>query len=236
MHLHRGAYLTAVIKAKKHALIVFALCSLCWGCAGPLGGAGDETVPTLSVAEQLRLQTLLNAAEDAFAKDHLGLPAQGSALQLFRSALRIDPSNPAAQRGLEQIVERYLALAIDAAKQGNSSSAQSMLERGSSIDPVHPSIAPATEFVAAMDKSARKTVIVQGLSPAGLSRTIDRLLIDISVTCRFVIAAANDARARELYQALRAGFQRNQYQRRPRAATMISTPERLERVCNYESE
>lgn len=234
MHLDCDANLAAVMKAKNHALIFFALCSLCWGCTGPHGGSGAEPLPRLNAAEQQRLQTLLFAAEDAFAEDHLGFPVQGSALQLFRSVLLIDPNNTAAHRGLEQIVERYLALAIDAAKQGNGSTAQSMLKRGSLIDPAHPSIAAAAEFVAAMDKSARKTVVVQGLSPAGLSRTIDRLLVDASATCRFVIAAANDAKARMLYQALRAGFLRNQYQHRPRAATMISTPERLERVCTYE--
>lgn len=190
---------------------------------------------TLSAAEKREVQALIYAAEDAIANSRLSFPDDGNALSLYRQALRLDPQSAQAQRGLEGIVEHYVALALQAANRGDTASARALLNRGRDIDPTHPSIGPTEQFVQTVDTSHREIVTLRGLSEAKLRATIDALVQGIQPNCRFRIYAANDARTRRLYQLLRESFLRNDLNRRPRAASNISTPERLERICKYET-
>ena len=192
-------------------------------------------VRALSDAEKREVQTLIYDAEDAFANNHLGFTHDGSALTLYRQALRLDPENAQAQRGMEKIIEHYIALALKAANRFDTATARTLLDRGRQIDPIHPSIAPAEQFIQTIDTSHREVVILRGLTDAKVRATINALVQGVQKTCRFRIFAANDARTRHLYQLLRASFLRNDLNRRPRASSNISTPERLERICQYEN-
>ena len=192
-------------------------------------------VRALSAAEKREVQTLIYDAEDAFANNHLGFTHDGSALTLYRQALRLDPENAQAQRGIEKIIEHYIALALKAANRFDTATARTLLDRGRQIDPIHPSIAPAEQFIQTIDTSHREVVILRGLTDAKVRATINALVQGVQKTCRFRIFAANDARTRHLYQLLRASFLRNDLNRRPRASSNISTPERLERICQYEN-
>jgi len=58
------------------------------------------------------------SAENALADDLLDISKPHSATYLFQEVLSRDPTNAEAKRGLEQIVERYVALALTAAEQG----------------------------------------------------------------------------------------------------------------------
>jgi hypothetical protein len=93
--------------------------------------------------------------------------------------------------------------------------------------------------VQTVDTSRREIVTLRGLSESKLRATIEAMVQGmvqgIQPNCRFRIYAANDARTRHLYQLLRESFLRNDLNRRPRAASSISTPERLERICQYEN-
>ena len=192
-------------------------------------------VRALSDAEKREVQTLIYDAEDAFANNHLGFTHDGSALTLYRQVLRLDPENAQAQRGIEKIIEHYIALALKAANRFDTATARTLLDRGRQIDPTHPSIAPAEQFIQTIDTSHREVVILRGLTDAKVRATINALVQGVQKTCRFRIFAANDARTRHLYQLLRASFLRNDLNRRPRASSNISTPERLERICQYEN-
>ena len=192
-------------------------------------------VRALSDAEKREVQTLIYDAEDAFANDHLSFTDDGSAFTLYRQALRLDPENAQAQRGMEKIIEHYIALALKAANRFDTATARTLLDRGRQIDPTHPSIAPAKQFIQTIDTSHREVVILRGLTDANVRATIDALVQGVQKTCRFRIFAANDARTRTLYQLLRASFLQNNLNRRPRASSNISTPERLERICQYEN-
>ena len=192
-------------------------------------------VRALSDAEKREVQTLIYDAEDAFANNHLGFTHDGSALTLYRQVLRLDPENAQAQRGMEKIIEHYIALALKAANRFDTATARTLLDRGRQIDPTHPSIAPAEQFIQTIDTSHREVVILRGLTDAKVRATINALVQGVQKTCRFRIFAANDARTRHLYQLLRASFLRNDLNRRPRASSNISTPERLERICQYEN-
>ena len=119
---------------------------------------------TLSAAEKSEVQALIYAAEDAMANSHLSFPDDGSALNLYRQALRLDPKSAHAQRGLETIIEHYVALALKAANRGDTATARALLNRGRDIDPTHPSIGPTEQFVQTIDTSRREIVTLRGLS------------------------------------------------------------------------
>ena len=205
------------------------------GCETIEQQSTNGKVRALSDAEKREVQTLIYDAEDAFANNHLSFPDDGSAFTLYRQALRLDPENAQAQRGMEKIIEHYIALALKAANRFDTATARTLLDRGRQIDPTHPSIAPAEQFIQTIDTSHREVVILRGLTDANVRATINALVQGVQKTCRFRIFAANDARTRTLYQLLRASFLQNNLNRRPRASSNISTPERLERICQYEN-
>ena len=205
------------------------------GCETIEQQSASGQVRALSDAEKREVQTLIYDAEDAFANNHLSFTHDGSALTLYRQVLRLDPENAQAQRGMEKIIEHYIALALKAANRFDTATARTLLDRGRQIDPTHPSIAPAEQFIRSIDTSHREVVILRGLTDAKVRATINALVQGVQKTCRFRIFAANDARTRHLYQLLRASFLRNDLNRRPRASSNISTPERLERICQYEN-
>ena len=205
------------------------------GCETIEQQSASGQVRALSDAEKREVQTLIYNAEDAFANNHLSFTHDGSALTLYRQVLRLDPENAQAQRGMEKIIEHYIALALKAANRFDTATARTLLDRGRQIDPTHPSIAPAEQFIQTIDTSHREVVILRGLTDAKVRATINALVQGVQKTCRFRIFAANDARTRHLYQLLRASFLRNDLNRRPRASSNISTPERLERICQYEN-
>ena len=214
---------------------VALLLALCMSCANQNPSPATQK-PPLGDADRARVQALIYDAQDAMANNRLSYPTAGSAKFLFEQALVIDPTNVDAARGLEQIIERYIALALAAAKRSDVRTAGDMLAKARQIDPEHPSINPTAVFIQTADRSRRTTRIVRGLSKATLDLTIDSLLRDIKPGCRFKISAASDAETRRLYQALRKGFARNAINRRPRAASEISTPDRLERFCELEDD
>lgn len=217
------------------AIAVTIMLLLSSGCETLPKPSSAEPARTLSAAEKREVQALIYAAEDAMANSHLSFPDDGSALNLYRQALRLDPKSAHAQRGLETIIEHYVALALKAANRGDTATARALLNRGRDIDPTHPSIGPTEQFVQTVETSRREIVTLRGLSESKLRATIEAMVQGIQPNCRFRIYAANDARTRHLYQLLRESFLRNDLNRRPRAASSISTPERLERICQYEN-
>lgn len=219
---------------KQILVAIMALASVI-GCETIEQQPSSGQVRALSDAEKREVQTLIYDAEDAYANNRLSFQDDGSALTFYRQALSLDPENAQAQRGMEKIIEHYIALALKAANRFDTATARTLLDRGRQIDPTHPSIAPAEQFIQTIDTSHREVVILRGLTDAKVRATINALVQGVQKTCRFRIFAANDARTRHLYQLLRASFLQNDLNRRPRASSNISTPERLERICQYEN-
>ena len=215
----------------RRAVATTVMLFLLWGCVGISVDPTTSSSRPLSAEEKNQVESLLVRAEKALASDLLDVSKPDSATHLYRHALSLDPDNTEAERGLEQIVERYVALALTAARQGNTDLARDLLTRSRVIDPEHLSVGPTLEFINAIDTSQQESVIIRGLTPSALTDAIDNLVRNAGAACRYRISAANDGRARELYRLLREGFARNNINRRPRAATEISTPDRLERVC-----
>lgn len=221
----------------KPTAALLALSLGLWSCAT----VDQDEANNLSAEEQVQLRMLLESGQDALRAGRVSAPnqrqngvARTGAVEFFSQALAIQPDNPAALRGLEQILEQYLAQAIEAADLGNFSSAYRLLTKARSIDAGHPSIAPAQTYVTTLDDANYRSIVVAGLSPSALSRVIDSLVLEVktsAVKCRFRIFAPSDPQTRALYKALREGYVRNNLGTRIRASTTISKPQRLERIC-----
>ena len=62
-----------------------------------------------------RIEKLQEMATKSLKKDLLTTPDKKSANYFYQQILLLDPDNEPAKAGLDQIVERYLAWAVDAA-------------------------------------------------------------------------------------------------------------------------
>lgn len=228
--------LTLMLRQVRSAAALLTLLSVMSSCAT----VEQHRIKTLTTEDQIRLQALLEAGQDALQAGRLSAPSQDfpatatGAAELFYQALAIQPDNPDAHRGLEQILEQYVAQAIEAADVGDLLSSYSLLARATSIDPQHPSIRPAQAYVNVLDRADVRSIVVASLSPTALGRIIDSLVIEVkprAEKCHYRIFAPSDSQARTLYNRLRESYARNDLNIRVRASTTISQPERLERIC-----
>ena len=200
------------------------------GCAATSIDPATPSSRILSAEEENQLESLLVRAEEALTKGLLDPSQQSSATYLFRQALSLDPKNAEAERGLEQIVERYVALAMTAARQGDTDRAGDLLASSRLIDPEHMSIGPTSEFINAVDTSQRESVIIRGLVTSALA------VLSIAWFARqervVDIEFPQPTMASEGTVSIAAGsICPKRRQAPPRAATEISTPDRLERIC-----
>ncbi len=167
---------------------------------GP-GAAGDP--------HATRIADLLLEAGDAFDDDRLTTPVDDSAYLIYLQILSLDPENVAAERGIADIVERYLEWAISNAGEFNLRKATDYLRRAASVDPGHPNIAA----VSAMVEERRRAHTVFHSLPRDALRSRNAAAVDtlrdignqISATgASAVIVARSDAEGRWIYQQLNA--------------------------------
>ena len=76
-------------------------------------------------------------AKQAVAEHRLRIPAQRSGYYYYKEVLKLDPGNEDAQRGLEELAERYWELASGLMKKRNFDRAQLYVNRGLSVVPNH---------------------------------------------------------------------------------------------------
>lgn len=196
--------------------------------AEPAPPAGDR----LSAAERARIEDLLERAARAIQRDHLTYPSQGSALALYDEVRILDPDNDEARRGLERMVERYLELALGAARQGRMPQAQAMLDRAHLVDPDHPGMAPTRAQIELLADADRQIFRLDGqllrdrddslwasLRQAGLASRADG--------CRAEITARNDSEGRWIYQQMSEASGGGRIQ----AELNIGSPAQIEVLC-----
>ncbi len=97
---------------------------------------GQPEWQTLQAKHQADLQVgqLLSEAENYLAKDQLTSPEGANALQAFQQVLALDSSSQQAKQGIQRIAERYQVLARGQWQKGNLDSAQSLLQKGKSLE------------------------------------------------------------------------------------------------------
>ena len=188
------------------------------------------------VVDQSQLQTLLDRARLAIGEDHLTFPEEGSAAQLYEELLALDPDNDAAKRGLEQIVERYVELALTAADRRQFARARSMLARARLVDGEHPAIEPTTEQLRLLMHAEREKLILDKAELQRRAASVRDSLVTFGTKarqpdCRVTISARNDAEGRWIYQQLSQA----DGERRIRAKMQLASPPSVELICFQEA-
>jgi len=191
----------------------------------------DPAPPELTPEERAHINHLLDQAYYAMAADQLTSPYPGSALEAYDRVRQIQPDHPEARRGLEKIVERYLALAVTAAQRRQFAAAQGMLDRATIVDPDHPGIEPVQSQIRMLAAADRRVVTLDGDLLREQAPAVQQMLTQAGADsrrgdCWVEMFARNDAEGRWMYQQLNgSGGQR------VRAQLNIGSSPRVELVC-----
>ncbi len=201
-------------------------------CQAPPPIPQEQSPPAQQVVNKAWLYPRLDAADEAIDNLHLAYPEQGSALGLYREILARYPEQEDALRGIERIVEEYVALALQAGEAGQFARAKSMLDRGRLIVPDHPSLEPTAEQIRLLSQAERKKLKlsqaqIKDRDPATFAQLAAMGAEAVNRSCRFVINAINDEQGRQIYAGLSDGAQ----SQRIRAQVKIRLPAGVERVC-----
>ena len=190
----------------------------------------------MQVLEQI--EKLQEMAAMSFKKDLLTTPDKKNAYYFYQQILLLDPDNEPAKIGLDQIVERYLAWAVDAAYEKQPAKARSYIARSNLVDKTHPSIEPTLRQVKIINDSVYEKFVFDQTPVIQSQKNLARLgsfMQDepLNQRCRYLISAANDGLVRKIYAMVQqAQAAKSGDVRRVRARNQISTPNRLERWCH----
>ena len=220
-------------------LLTLSTLALLFGCV-------PQKTSTVHISEQKkedtqvleRIEKLQEMAAMSFKKDLLTTPDRKNAYYFYQQILLLDPDNEPAKAGLDQIVERYLAWAVDAAYKKQPAKARSYIARSNLVDKTHPSIEPTLRQVKLLNDSVYKKFLFDQTPVLQGQRNVARLGSFIkdepkNQRCRYLISAANDGLVRKIYNMVQqAHADKSGDVRRVRARNQISTPNRLERWCH----
>ncbi len=192
----------------------------------------SASIPIVPKLDAAQLTDWLDQADVALANNHLTYPKAGSALEIYRRILNLQPQQQDALRGLEHLVENYIELAMRALRRDEFATARSMLSRARIILPNHPSIEPTAEQIRLLVQADRvKLTLAQNAlqrqDPMIVSKLTKLAQGAQSRNCRFTIAAKNDEQGRWVYQILSAVFNES----RLRAQIRLRLPASVERIC-----
>ena len=96
----------------------------------------ESTAPAAPVlTREQRLKELLTQGESALQHGELASPPGKSAVDLFRAALELDPSNTLAKAGLVRTADRLLSAAERALTAGNPEDAKNMVDVAETLTP-----------------------------------------------------------------------------------------------------
>ncbi len=115
----------------------------------------EEPKPLIEESAQQttpQLEQLLIRADSQFTKNQLSYPSGESAKDLYRAALKLDPSSKAAKTGLSRIADKYLLFAQSQLKKGNRPKALRSVRLGLSIRPKHKGLKKLEKRVTAKAK------------------------------------------------------------------------------------
>lgn len=101
--------------------------------AGPAPEESASAESSVNAMQQLALDAWLKLAATALQQDRLTFPVGDNAFEYYRRVLDWDPEHPQAQRGLVNILERYLRLIDEAAQRQEWQRARQLLDRAKSV-------------------------------------------------------------------------------------------------------
>ncbi|MDG2089658.1 MAG: hypothetical protein P8J61_00890 [Gammaproteobacteria bacterium] len=154
------------------------------------------------------LADMLFEASLAFDDNRLLLPAGDNAYDRYREVLSFAPDNQVALKGVEDIVDRYVMMAIQAIEIGQFDDAEDYLDRAVSINPGKENIVEARRVLEIEQSVSREyfpldpqELAVQSLVIMSQLGSIGELVRNYDAT--FLITARSDAEARWIYQIMR---------------------------------
>jgi hypothetical protein len=196
----------------RHILLFILLTGLLLsGCSTlqPIKEPAKRQSPAAQVQSQAltRVNTLLAQAERAFSRKRLTTPLDDNAYFRYLQVLSIEPENQAAQLGIQQIVETYLAWSITNIEAGQYRRATDMLNKARSIDEQHPSIEALGNRIARAQTSRKDSFRLDQHELTSRSDAAIGKLHEIGRSAekhqaRVRIVAATDADGRWIYQQL----------------------------------
>lgn len=163
--------------------------------------------PAVSARKREKIRRILQKALLAYNEERLTTPFDDNAYFHYLRVLALDPENPQAIHGLNDIVERYLDLAINHANLFEFKFASDFLAKARSVDDTHPNI-QAVENKINQLKSARKNRVILPLTQVkSRSSDLSNRLRDIGRTiarqnASVIIKAPSDVHGRWIYQQL----------------------------------
>lgn len=107
-----------------------------------------ESPPSPRAVSRTDIDRLLALGATSLKAQRLVQPADDSALYYYRQALALDPGNPLAQRGLDEVALIYATLAEEQLARRNYADAQHYLAQGLAVVPDHPRLLSLSERVA----------------------------------------------------------------------------------------
>lgn len=164
----------------------------------------ENTLPESTLVE---IRQLLRDAEAALSDDRLTTPVDDNAWYRYLRVLVLDSGNQTAQQGISDIVEKYLAWAIQDIEAGYLRKARNYLSKVRAIDPTHPNL-PAVEKRLSQRKSTSQQIIKLSRfdldnHTISLANQLFQLGTQIQQqNARVIIVARNDAEGRWIYQQL----------------------------------
>ncbi len=194
--------------------------------------ATPAQAPKTAPIDTAAVAALLQQAAQANAAQRWIDPYPGSAIDYFRQALVMDPTNPTALRGIENITEAQAAKARQAADRQQFNIAWLELDRARRADPMHPTLGPTASYLQLQENSKRYRVEFQANALTNQTKEARLSLQTLGEQakqpdCRAVITAANDAQGRWMYQQMNAAGGSN----RLRAALETGAPSSVAVLC-----
>jgi hypothetical protein len=126
--------------------------------AGKMVPADDHPAPP-PVPRKEKIAVLLSLGRQSLRQFRLLTPAGNNAYHYFQEVLVLDPGNPHARDGLDQIVDRYVKLARRANKRQNPKLARDYLSRGLRVQPGNGELIALQDSMREPPVTPQKTII-----------------------------------------------------------------------------
>lgn len=187
-------------------MLVVAVVAVACTSVDPPAPAPVEPVITAPQSDPY-VRFLLEEAAQLVRDNYLTTPLDDNAYLRYLQVLALEPDNQEAEQGLSNIVEKYLAFAINNVQLRRLGKATHYLNKARSIDETHPNIAAVSAAIESAEQSSileytfRTTVIeAQGAEVIEQLRDIGATIgqLDASI----VIQAPSDRMGRWIYQQL----------------------------------
>lgn len=171
--------------------------------------------------QRQQVEALLARALAAFDSDRLIDPSEGSALTLYRAALKLDPTNQRARNGIGNITTFYLRQARDALSQNKLGNAAQSLQIAKAIDPTHVGVDTLIEHLQRREYLATEQLRLQAEADVRISEAREMAKEQDQLNLAGGIKSYYDGNYREAYQFLQPLAGRNYPRAQVRVARML---------------